>query len=142
MTVRGDLQQIARPTSVVEGVRQVAGVREVAASSWALFEGSGWSSEVRVQGRPIDRTEVYYLPVSPGFMSVMGIPLLQGRDFAPRDAEVNPTTAVLVNETFCASLLRVGAGARAALRPNRCERDSLAAAVTSSAWSPTPNIVI
>jgi putative ABC transport system permease protein len=53
-----------------------------------------------VQGRPIDRTEAYYLPVSPGFVSVMGIPLLQGRDLASRDAEVNPTTAVLVNETF------------------------------------------
>jgi putative ABC transport system permease protein len=85
---------------ILSSVRQIAGVRAASASAWALFGGTGWSGSVRVSGRPVDPTEVYFLPVSPGFMSVMGIPLRAGRDLASRDLEVDPVSAVLVNETF------------------------------------------
>jgi len=106
VTVRGDLRTLEQakqrllPDQILSSVRQVSGVTRVSASAWALFEGSGWSSGVRILGRPADRTEVYYLPISPGFMAAMGIPLLQGRDLASRDLDVDPATAVLVNETF------------------------------------------
>jgi len=43
---------------------------------------------------------VYYLPVSPGFAATMRIPLLAGRDLAPADLNIDPATAVLVNEAF------------------------------------------
>jgi hypothetical protein len=33
-------------------------------------------------------------------MAAMGIPLLEGRDLSARDLEVDPPTAVLVNEIF------------------------------------------
>ncbi len=103
--VRGDLQldgpkQRALVDEILSSVKRIRGVDAASASAWALFEGSGWSSGVRISGRPIDRTEVYYLPVSPGFVAAMGIPLLEGRDLESRDGAVDPTTAVLVNQTF------------------------------------------
>jgi putative ABC transport system permease protein len=106
VTIRGNPQQLEPPKQrvligqILDAVRRIGGVQAVAASAWALFEGSGWSSEIRIAGRPVDSTEVYYLPVSPGFMAAMGIPLLEGRDLSPKDFEVDPATAVLVNETF------------------------------------------
>jgi putative ABC transport system permease protein len=106
VTIRGDLRTLeqderrALVDRILSSVRQVNGVSAVSGSGWALFGGSGWSSFVRLPGRPANRTEVYYLPVSPGFMSVMGIPLREGRDLASADLAMNPTTAVLVNETF------------------------------------------
>ncbi len=104
--LRGDRQPLDGPQQrtlvdeILSSVKRIRGVDAASASAWALFEGSGWSSGVRIGGRPIDRTEVYYLPVSPGFMAAMGIPLLEGRDLESRDGAVDPTTAVLVNQTF------------------------------------------
>ena len=104
--LRGDRQPLDGPKQrtlvdeILSSVKRIRGVDAASASAWALFEGSGWSSGVRIGGRPIDRTEVYYLPVSPGFMAAMGIPLLEGRDLESRDGAVDPTTAVLVNQTF------------------------------------------
>ena len=106
VNVRGNLTTLERPKQRVlieqtlDSVRRIASVNGVSASAWALFEGSGWSSNIRINGRPVDRTEVYYLPVSPGFMATMRIPLLAGRDLAPADLNIDPATAVLVNETF------------------------------------------
>jgi putative ABC transport system permease protein len=86
---------------ILERVRAVPGVSAASFSAWALFEGSGWSTSIRIPGRaPDTREEVYYLEVSPGFIRTMGIRFLDGRDFTPRDAEPEHPTAVLVNETF------------------------------------------
>jgi putative ABC transport system permease protein len=106
VALRGDLQHLERPKQralvgqILGALKLIRGVDAVSASAWALFEGSGWSSGIRISGRPVDRTEVYYLPVSPGFMAAMGIPLLEGRDLSARDLEVDTPTAVLVNEIF------------------------------------------
>jgi predicted permease len=81
-------------------VRGVPGVSAASLSRWALFDGSGWSTEIRIPGRPPDTTEVYYLEVSPGFIDAMGIPLRDGRDLVTRDAEPQEPRPVLVNEAF------------------------------------------
>ena len=106
VNVRGNLTSLERPKQrvvveqILDAVRRIGGVNGVSASAWALFEGSGWSSSIRISGRPVDTTEVYYLPVSPGFVGTMRIPLLAGRDLAPADLNIDPATAVLVNEAF------------------------------------------
>src|SRR5262249_25377163 len=46
---------------------------------------------------PDERPEAEYNPVSPGYFSTMGIPLLSGRDFTVSDNETAPLVAI-VNE--------------------------------------------
>ncbi|PYQ01967.1 MAG: hypothetical protein DMF82_17640 [Acidobacteria bacterium] len=75
-------------------------VRSGSLSGWGLFSGSRWTSSIRVPGRDVDAVEPHYLAVSPGFFATMGLRLLAGRDFEPRDAEPEAPTAVVVNETF------------------------------------------
>jgi putative ABC transport system permease protein len=90
---------------VLERVRQMPSIEAASLSFWALFEGSAWSSLVKIPGRQPDGVEVYYLEVSPGFMHTMGIRLLEGRDLLPRDVEQSAatpagSTPVIVNEAF------------------------------------------
>jgi predicted permease len=81
-------------------VRRLNGVKSASFSSWSLFGGSRWSGRVRLPGREQDPRPVYYLTVSPRFFETMGIHMLDGRDFEPRDAELEELDAVIVNETF------------------------------------------
>jgi predicted permease len=85
---------------ILDRVRAMPGVRAASLSSWALFGGSGWSTHIRIPGKPPDSTEIYYLAVSPGFMNAMRIPLLDGRDLVARDADPQQATPVLVNREF------------------------------------------
>jgi predicted permease len=89
----------------LEQIQQMPSVEAASLSFWALFEGSAWSSLVKLPGRETDGTEVYYLEVSPGFIHTMGIRLLDGRDFVARDVDQSAArpdgpTPVLVNEAF------------------------------------------
>jgi predicted permease len=90
---------------VIDRVRQLPSVTAASVSFWALFEGSAWSSLVKLPGRQSDGTEVYYLEVSPGFIKTMGIRLLAGRDLQWRDVDQYTTlpdgpTPVIVNDAF------------------------------------------
>ena len=89
----------------LERIRQVSGVKDASLSFWGLFEGSAWSTLVKIPGREQDSTEVYYLEVSPGFMRTMGIRLLNGRDFVFGDivrytAAPHGPVPVIVNDAF------------------------------------------
>jgi len=90
---------------VIDRMRHLPSVNAASISFWALFEGSAWSSLVKLPGRQPDSTEVYYLEVSPGFMQTMGIRMLDGRDFEWRDVDQytavpNGPTPVIVNDAF------------------------------------------
>ena len=85
---------------VIEHVRRLPGVENASHSAWELFRGSGWAASVRIPGRAVDPFEPFYLEISPGFVETMRIPLLEGRDFDLRDAELEPRRAVIVNEAF------------------------------------------
>jgi putative ABC transport system permease protein len=89
----------------LERIRQAPGVKDASLSFWGLFEGSAWSTLVKIPGREQDSTEVYYLEVSPGFMRTMGIRLLNGRDFVFGDIEryaaaPHGPVPVIVNDAF------------------------------------------
>ena len=99
---------------VLERVRQMPSIEAASLSFWALFEGSAWSSLVKIPGRQPDGVEVYYLEVSPGFMHTMGIRLLEGRDLLPRDVEQSAATPaghtpVIVNEALYGGTFRASA---------------------------------
>jgi predicted permease len=81
-----------------DAVEHLPEVKAASLSAWGLFAGSGWSTGIRVPGREADASEPYFLAVSSGFFETMGLRLIDGRGFQPRDAEA--PRAVVVNEAF------------------------------------------
>lgn len=84
-----------------EGVRVLPGVTDVALTNFTPLSGGGLPSPVQVPGRasdPLHDPQVWFLTVSPGYFKTMRIPVIQGREFV--DADLNSSSAVLVNETF------------------------------------------
>ena len=86
--------------SLLERLEHTPGIDAASLSSWGLFTGSGRNKSVRIPGRPVDAYTPWYLPVSPGFLRTMRIPLVAGRDLEWRDARPELSTAVIVNESF------------------------------------------
>ena len=84
----------------MERLEHTPGVESASLSGWGLFTGSGRNKGVRIPGRTIDGYMPWYLPVSPGFLQTMRIPLIAGRDLEWRDAQPEQPTAVIVNESF------------------------------------------
>jgi predicted permease len=82
---------------VAEHVRAVPGVEAVALAGWPLLTPNGWNGFVSVNGAPPGPDLAYFIYVSPGWLSAMKLPLLDGQDFRPSDT--SPGVA-LVNETF------------------------------------------
>ena len=85
---------------MLERLEHTPGIESASLSRWGLFTGSGRNKSVRIPGRPVDAYTPWYLPVSPGFLRTMRIPLVAGRDFEWRDARPELSTAVIVNESF------------------------------------------
>jgi predicted permease len=85
---------------LLRNLGQTPGIQSVSLSRWGLFEGSGRNKSVRIPGRAVDGYMPWYLPVSPGFLSTMRIPLLAGRDLDWRDAQPDLPSAVVVNQSF------------------------------------------
>ncbi len=90
---------------VAEHLRAVPGVQSVAVSGWELISGRSWNGFVSVNGAPPGPVLAYYLNVSPGWIDIMKIHLVEGRDFVPADA--SPGVAI-VNETFVKQFLPAG----------------------------------
>jgi predicted permease len=88
---------------VAEHLRAVPGVEAVALSGWSLLNGRGWQGFVSINGGPPSRDLAYFLNVSPGWMDVMKIPLIAGRDFRASDKAPN---VAIVNEAFVHKYLR------------------------------------
>ena len=93
-------QTLATWINLLERVEHTPGVESASLSGWGLFTGSGRNKSVRIPGRTIDGYMPWYLPVSPGFLQTMRIPLMAGRDLEWRDAQPEQPTAVIVNESF------------------------------------------
>lgn len=93
-------QMRAIGTQLLERVRRVPGVQSASLSGWPLFSEGVWRARVRLPGRAPDDVWSIYLLVSDGFFETMGIRLLDGRTFEPRDADPKTPTTVVVNEAF------------------------------------------
>ncbi|HKW65079.1 MAG TPA: ABC transporter permease [Candidatus Acidoferrum sp.] len=96
--------QQAYPTSVyqelVERVRGVPGVMAATLGADFAFSSGGWWRDVWVEGQPPENGQMAgFNVVGPGFFSTVGIPLVQGREFSPRDA-VGAPKVVVINEAF------------------------------------------
>src|SRR6185437_12593712 len=91
----------AQPTvfwyQMTEHLRALPGVEQAALAAWPLLSGNGQNGFVAVNGGPPHGLLAYFLSVSPGWLDVMKIPLLDGRDF--REGDTYPGVAI-VNEAF------------------------------------------
>ncbi|MBV8867703.1 MAG: ABC transporter permease [Acidobacteriaceae bacterium] len=89
-------------------IRALPGEKSAAYAMWPLLNGREWDLTVVVEGYQAEQGEdmqVYYNLISPGYWRVMGIPLLQGRDFNERDrvdggGDPQPWTVAIVNREF------------------------------------------
>jgi putative ABC transport system permease protein len=85
----------------LERVREIPGVTSAAIALNHPMR-AGWTSQLRIPGRPevlgqID--EVRIRPVTPMYFGTVGVPILRGRDIANTDTNDAPRV-VLVNESF------------------------------------------
>jgi putative ABC transport system permease protein len=87
---------------VAEHLRAAPGVEAVSLSEWPLMTGESWNGFISVNGAPPGPVASYFLSVSPGWLELMKIPLLAGRDFRADDRL--PGTAI-VNREFARQFL-------------------------------------
>jgi predicted permease len=78
-------------------LRTLPGVEAVALAGWPLLSNQGWNGFISVDGAVPANVLCDFLHVSPGWLEVMRIPLLDGRDF--RSGDTHPGVAI-VNESF------------------------------------------
>ncbi len=84
----------------MEAIKSLGGVQSVGTSSGAPLGGYGSSvGDFKLQGRQDNIPMAAYSIISPDYFGAMGIPLLQGRNFADADREGSPGV-VIVNESF------------------------------------------
>jgi predicted permease len=81
----------------LEYLRSLRGVESAAMANDTLLSPWDWVSVVLVTGGPPSPVVVHMMNISPGWLHVMRIPLLSGRDLRPED--VYPGTAI-VNQAF------------------------------------------
>jgi predicted permease len=82
---------------MAESLSNTSGVEKVGLCGWPLLAGGGWNSYVSLNGGPPGSILAFGLTVSPGWLDVMKIPLIAGRDL--RISDSSPGQAV-VNQTF------------------------------------------
>ncbi|HET6680881.1 MAG TPA: ABC transporter permease, partial [Gemmatimonadaceae bacterium] len=87
---------------VEEELAAIPGVNGVTSSIVPLLAGSNWGTSIRVQGfqsGPDIDSNSRYNEVSAGYFSMLGIPLIAGREFTTSDKS-GTTQVAIVNETF------------------------------------------
>jgi putative ABC transport system permease protein len=93
-------QRLQMYTRVREALGAVPGVQAAAIAFVTPVSGSTWNLEINVPGFAAnDRRGVLFNGVSPNFFTVMGTPLLAGRDIADSDRAGSPNV-IIVNEAF------------------------------------------
>jgi predicted permease len=92
--------------ALMERVREIPGVVDIAIASRPLMRGSGIKMTVVPEGRPVtpaDFLNTSVNSVTPGYFEMMGMRILQGRDLTQKDEPVKGvTTSVIVNQAFAA----------------------------------------
>jgi predicted permease len=134
---RGTAQ--ADTTALFEEIRarlsSVSGVDAVGLSSIGQVLGYGFENAVYSPSAGDGRSSSYEQSVSPGFISAMGIELLEGRDFSDADRE-GAVEVAIVNESFARRFLEPGSatGARFGIAANASSALEIVGVVEDSRW--------
>ena len=116
-----------RYEAYIRKVEQVPGVRAVAWGTNLPFDGSWYGQAFQIEGDPprlpADRDLAGYQLVSPSYLSILGIPLREGREFLESDRQT-VRRSVLVDEEFVRRFLpgRTALGSASRSSPCRCRR--------------------
>jgi putative ABC transport system permease protein len=96
-----DVQKIQFFDQLLERIRSVQGVKEVAAASGNPMEGSNLSFSFATKDlealSPADQPSAGYYVVSSDYFHTLGIPLLVGRYFTRKDSAGSPRVAIISN---------------------------------------------
>jgi predicted permease len=87
---------------LLDRLRAVPGVRAAALASVPVLHGWEWDSGLSVEGHQAkdgEDMQGFMNSLSPGYFETMGIALLEGRDFEPKDQQQKSTVAI-VNRRF------------------------------------------
>jgi len=87
---------------LLANLRALPGVKSAALSVVAVLHGDEWDNTMSVEGHQAkdgEDMQAFMDAVSSRYFETMGTPLLEGRDFQPRDFQKDPHVA-LVNEKF------------------------------------------
>jgi predicted permease len=86
--------------ALVRGIETLPGVQSAAATSVVPMRGTGWTSDLTIEGDQPGKyaVEVQFKEMTPKYFSVMKIPILAGRDF--RDPELETQKVVIINQAL------------------------------------------
>jgi predicted permease len=88
-------------SEIIDAIETVPGVSRASGTSGLPFSGSGWMSDIEVEGHEADGDPlVSYRLVLPGFFEVMQIPSVSGRTLVDADHWIDPVQSVVVSETM------------------------------------------
>jgi predicted permease len=82
---------------LADHLQGVPGVEKVGLADHALMDGYSWNGFVSVNGAAPSNTLAYFRTISPGWLGLMKIALIAGRDFGQGDRS---RRVAIVNETF------------------------------------------
>ena len=106
MRVGLDLRELQQPQPVSiyqeldERVQRLPGVSSVALAWDFAFASGGENKSLWIEGQPAELEQsAEFNVVGPGFFSTVGIPLIHGRAFSPRDVLGSPKV-VVINQAF------------------------------------------
>jgi predicted permease len=75
----------------------VPGIRAVGMSEMGTLTGTDMSANITIEGKrdSADDSHIHWDPVSPGYFSALGVPLLAGREFNDGDRKNQPKVAII-----------------------------------------------
>ena len=96
--------------SVTEQIERLPGVRSAAVMNYLPFNGPGFGTWVRFEGRPPakpgEELDATVRSVMPGYFRTLGVPFKQGRDFTASDDSETSPHRFIVNEAFVRRYMR------------------------------------
>lgn len=103
ITLTGQPSSPAFYEQLLDRAKHLPGARAAAYSALTPLTGDGIGINVSVEGHPAEspaQAHVFFNEVSPGYLETMGIPLLEGRAFTPRDGASQPPRFAIINRTM------------------------------------------
>ncbi|MGH9333090.1 MAG: ABC transporter permease, partial [Vicinamibacteria bacterium] len=82
---------------LLERLESLPGVASAAAADHLPLTGVHWTTDFLFEGRPPEQAGIEFSRrlVSPGYFRTMGVPILEGRDFAPSDRATSEPVVVI-----------------------------------------------
>ena len=99
--LHGTPQWFAAQAEILDRVRRLPGVRQAGWATYNPMSGRGRGATLEIPGFAPGSSsdmDVSLAALSPGYLETLGVPLLMGRAFTPRDDAAAPKVAIL-NET-------------------------------------------